>query len=679
MKPISMLTIAFLTFILFLTACGGPSVATNKRPQFISSTPENGATDVDTDTTLTWKFIDPENDVLTYEVFFGESKINTKLVYKDSRSSYKQKLEPNKTYYWKVIADDRNNKTDSDWLSFSTKKINRAPKKPELWSPYPSSQNVDYTQVVFQWKCTDPDQDPLKFELYLDGSFLATTTNYQYTKYNLQPSKTYTWYVKAFDNEYTIVSDPATFTTAQLGQNKAPYVPKVISPPDGAQSVNIPVTLEWECSDPDGDLLNFEVYLNGVKKTDTDQFRSVLSDLSPNTTYSWYIKASDGTNETVGPTWTFTTKGLANRAPSTPTNPSPENNASVFETDVLLSWVSSDPDEDLLFYDLYFGESSNPPLIRQNLSSSNMLIQNLEKNKKYYWKVVAKDGNTSMEGPVWNFYTGTQMTYSKLLALCEDGIYEIDFTQTPISETKTSTITGNDFFYYEKNIFVIGSEFSIISESGVATASFAGNNIWVDTLVPIQRIVAGEIFACITNDASLQILSVSDQSIDERSSLQLNQPSSLFVLGQYIYICDSDGLKKFDAVDPSNPVLSKTFNCMAKDVYVVDNIVYLLTDSKLIKLNSNDLSQIKSIDFTNGKKIYFDSGFVYALSDQKLVKFDEQLLQLKEIDLSNASSIIVSGSYIYVATQQGIQVFDINLEQSKSLDLIGIKEILLLR
>lgn len=678
MKPISVLTIAFLAFILFLTACGGPSVATNKRPQFISSTPENGATDVDTGTTLTWKFIDPENDVLTYEVLFGESKINTKSVYKGPNSSYRQELEPNKTYYWKVIADDGNNKTDSDWLSFSTKKINRAPEKPELWSPYPSSQNVDYTQVVFQWKCTDPDQDPLKFELYLDGSFLATTTNYQYTKYNLQPSKTYTWFVKAFDGQYISQSDPATFTTAQAGQNRAPYVPKVISPPDGAQSVNIPVRLEWECSDPDQDPLSFEVYLNGKKKTTTSQFTFSLGDLSPNTTYSWYVIASDGTAGTIGPTWTFTTKGLTNRPPSTPTNPSPENNASVFETDVLLSWVSSDPDEDLLFYDLYFGESSNPPLIRQNLSSSNMLIQNLEKNKKYYWKVVAKDGNTSTEGPVWNFYTGTQTTYSKLLALCEDGIYEIDFTQTP-TKTKISTITGNDFFYYEKDIFVIGSEFSIISESSVATASFAGNNIWVDTLVPIQKIVAGEIFACITNDSSLLILSVSDQSIDERSSLPLNQPSSLFVLGQYIYVCDSDGLKKFDAVDPSNPILKGTFPCTAKDLYIVDNTVYLLSDSKVIKLSSNDLSEIKSTDFTNGKKIYFDSGFVYALSDQKLVKFDEQLSQLKEIDLSNASSIVVSGSYIYVATQQGIQVFDINLEQSKSLDLIGIKEILLLR
>ena len=559
---------------------------------------------------------------------------------------------------------------------FSTLKVNRQPNKPELISPVPSSENIDYTQVVFQWRCTDPDKDVLKFEVYLDGSLLATTTNYQYTKYNLTPGKTYTWSVKAFDSQYIVQSDQATFTTAQSGQNRAPTVPKLISPPDGAQSVNIPVTLQWECSDPDNDTLSYEVYLNDEKKTTTTQSSFELSALSPNTTYRWYIKAFDGTNTTTGPTWTFTTKGIPNSPPSTPTNPNPSDKSSIFETSVTLSWECSDDDGDALFYDLYFGESSNPPRIRENLTTQKMLIQNLEMNKKYYWKVVAKDGNSSTEGPVWSFYTGVQTSFSKLLALA-NGIYEVDFTQTTVSPKNIYTITGNDFFYYDKTIFVIGNELSIISDSTVATASFAGENIWVDTLAPIQKIVAGEAFACITNDASLLILRVTNQNAYEESSVQLNQPSSLFVLGQYIYLCDNDGLKKIDAVDPANPVLRKSYSCTAKDVFVVDDIAYLLTDSKIIKLNSIDLSEIKSTDFDDGKKIYFDSGFVYVLSDQKLTKFDEDLSKIKEIDLSNGKSLVVSGSYIYVATQSGIKVLDSNLEQSKSVDLSGIVEILL--
>jgi hypothetical protein len=33
----------------------------------------------------------------------------------------------------------------------------------------------------------------------------------------------------------------------------------------------------------------------------------VWSSLSPNTTYEWYAKVTDGTNELTGPTWSFTT------------------------------------------------------------------------------------------------------------------------------------------------------------------------------------------------------------------------------------------------------------------------------------------------------------------------------------------------------------------------------------
>ncbi len=671
---ITLIIVSFALIVLF--SCGGPSVATNQPPVFVSSSPQNGQTDVSLDITLSWTFTDPENDFLTYELFFGDSENNTQSKYKGTENSYRISLEPSKTYYWKIVASDGKNKVQSPLLSFSTVKVNRQPSKPELISPAPTSKNVDCSQVVFQWRCTDPDQDPLRFEIYIDDSFVATVTNYQYTKYNLTAGKTYKWFVKAFDGMYIVESDPATFTTAQIGQNRAPNVPQLVSPPDGAQSVNIPLKLEWKCSDPDNDQLTYEVYINNLKKT-TNEPSLLLDDLSPNTYYSWYVKASDGTNTTQGPVWNFRTKGIPNTAPSTPTNPVPENNTSIFEKDVVLSWECSDADGDTLFYDLYFGESSNPPLIRQNLSSSNMLIQNLETNKRYYWKVVAKDGNTSTEGPVWSFYTGVQTSFSEILALA-DGIYDVSFAQ-PVTVTKISSVTGNDFFYRDESIFVIGDEFSIIKDTTVATSSFSGKAIWVDSLIPIQRIVAGEIFACILSDTDLSILRISDQNVYEESSISMNQPSSLFVLGQYIYVCDADGLKKIDAIDPKNPILKSTYQCTAKEAFVVDNTVYLLTDSEIVKLSSTDLSEINSTDFSGAKKIYFDSGFVYVLSDQKLTKFDENLSKLIEIDLNSANSLLVSGSYVYVGMQNGIKVFDTNLSLVKSVSINGLKKIILRR
>jgi len=60
------------------------------------------------------------------------------------------------------------------------------------------------------------------------------------------------------------------------------------------------------------------------------------------------------------------------------------------------------PEADSLLYDIYFGEESNPPLIKTDLKKSLYDTIGLSGDEYYYWKIVAKDniGNIS-EGPVW--------------------------------------------------------------------------------------------------------------------------------------------------------------------------------------------------------------------------------------------------------------------------------------
>ncbi|MGJ8454080.1 Ig-like domain-containing protein [Pseudothermotoga sp. U03pept] len=674
MKP-KAIAAMIVALIMILISCGAPT-AINKAPQFVSSSPANGATDVSTSTSLSWTFTDPENDTLNYEVFFGENKSNTPSIYKGSQNSTQRVLEPSKTYYWRIIANDgHGNTVDSGLLSFSTVKVNRKPNAPELISPINSAQNVDYKSVFFQWRCTDPDQDPLKFELYLDGSFVATTTRYDYTINNLQPGKTYSWYVKALDAEYSQISQSSTFTTASVGENRAPNVPQVVSPPDGAQSVNIPVMLQWSCSDPDGDPLSYDLYLNNQKKQTTTQTQYILDNLTPNTTYQWYVVASDGTNTTTGPTWTFTTKGISNTPPTAPKNPKPEDKSTVYSTEVTLNWECSDPDDDTLFYDLYFGESSDVAVIRTNLQTAAVLMQNLEPGKRYYWKVVAKDGNSESEGAVWTFYVGTQSVLNKLLALKNEGIYSIDFTAQPVSVFEVSTLTGNDFYYYDQGIYVIGDELSILKDSQLATSAISGDRIWVGVLKPVQRIIAGTINACTIDQSTLTILEISDNKASAVASLALNEPSSLFVCGEYIYVCDQDGLKEINAANPYDPILERTYSCNAKDVYVIDNMVYLLTDSKILKLKREDLSEIGFFDFQNGRRICFNNGFVYAINNEKLVQLDDSFSEIEEVDLV-ATSLAAKGNILYVVSENQITAFDEGLNEIKSIAINGVKEIL---
>ena len=63
------------------------------------------------------------------------------------------------------------------------------------------------------------------------------------------------------------------------------------------------------------------------------------------------------------------------------------------------SWNSVDPDGDNIFYTLFVDEvdgNQEPPNAQKNISQTELTI-NLEKNKVYYWKVLASDGvNTSV-------------------------------------------------------------------------------------------------------------------------------------------------------------------------------------------------------------------------------------------------------------------------------------------
>lgn len=98
---------------------------------------------------------------------------------------------------------------------------------------------------------------------------------------------------------------------------------------------------------------------------------------------------------------------VLNQPPNPPSSPSPSDGATHQPTTVTLRWTGGDPDPtDTVTYDVYFGTTTNPPLVSSDQPGTAYTPPTLNYHTFYYWRVVAKDnhGNT-VSSPVWSFLT----------------------------------------------------------------------------------------------------------------------------------------------------------------------------------------------------------------------------------------------------------------------------------
>ena len=89
--------------------------------------------------------------------------------------------------------------------------------------------------------------------------------------------------------------------------------------------------------------------------------------------------------------------------PEAPSQPSPQNNATLTKAVNILSWSCSDPDKHQLRYDIYYGRSNPPPKIATGITDTFYTLSDKADSGKYYWKVTAACQRFTVEGPVWTF------------------------------------------------------------------------------------------------------------------------------------------------------------------------------------------------------------------------------------------------------------------------------------
>ena len=188
------------------TAGGGGN---NPPNQPSNPNPVNGATGRPVNLTMTWTCTDPDGDPLTYDVYFGtNSNPPIASTNRTSASYTPAQLNNNTTYYWKIVAkDNQSHSTSGTVWNFTTQTVvvNNPPNQPSTPNPVNGATGRP-VNLTMTWTCTDPDGDPLTYDVYFGTNSnppIASTnrTSASYTPGQLNYNTTYYWKIVAKDNQ----------------------------------------------------------------------------------------------------------------------------------------------------------------------------------------------------------------------------------------------------------------------------------------------------------------------------------------------------------------------------------------------------------------------------------------------------------------------------------------------
>ncbi|ODN31287.1 fibronectin type III domain-containing protein [Fervidobacterium thailandense] len=370
---------------------------------------------------LTWDANDPDNDVLKFEVKVyrkGESTPVFNKVFNDPSGVVKD-LEQLTEYEWTVVAiDPWGAKSNELRASFKTKE-NEPPQDIRLVEPeIRPGQRVRFNNLKLKWEGVDPDREDLLYTVTITGANQSRALlNFQKdteSAVDLKPSTNYVLEIEATDKYGKSLKKTFNFTTVD---NSAPEKPTLKNPSNN-EKINVKrfssIDFQWDAvSDPDDDVVMYKIVIkrgnlnveerNGLTTTTysvslpSEKFRA-------GERYTWYVEAYDKWGG-VRRSDEYSFELYSNSPPSKPMSPNPSNGAKNLPNRIRFSWYATDEDGDKLLYDFYVGDSpSNLKLEASNLESPEYLRPVLfDYSKTYYWKVVVKDGDMSVEGDVWSF------------------------------------------------------------------------------------------------------------------------------------------------------------------------------------------------------------------------------------------------------------------------------------
>jgi len=261
--------------------------------------------------------------------------------------------------------------------------------------------------IIFRDDTSSAASTPLNLSVLIkDNQFIDTI----FTDMADTVSRAFKYRVKAQDKN----GDKSDFSGPVIAVVYSPDKPAIPEPVNGADSLTLFPELSWAAvSGSGGKLITYDVLLDTTKSltriisNGQSQTSLKTSNLKEYAVYYWQIIAHSGNEVIKGPVWSFTTKEfpVVNKPPAEPSSPRPINNSVDTDTSFTLYWSSGDSNGGKVTYSIYLGTSSTPTKIGTQDNDTNIQVTGLKEGVVYYWRVDAKDSNTSTRGPIWKFTT----------------------------------------------------------------------------------------------------------------------------------------------------------------------------------------------------------------------------------------------------------------------------------
>jgi chitodextrinase len=291
-------------------------------------------------------------------------------------------LNVSSSYTYTVQAYDAASNNSAQSAPYNTTSSNDTT-APTIPSSVHATSTLD-TSISIAWTASTDDVAVTGYKVYRGGSLLGTTTSTSYDDTGLTPVTQYDYTIKAYDAAANDSAVSAAFSDTTAYDTTAPTIPANLQ---SSAITDTTISLSWSAATDNVAVTGYDLYRGNAIITTTTGTNFTDTGLGVNTSYTYRIRAHDGSNNNSAQSSPVTISTIPDTvAPATPAGLA---SPSATTTSIDLTWNAATDDaspSSAISYNLY---RNGVLLVTQ--SGTSYTDTGLRYNTMYHYTVSATD------------------------------------------------------------------------------------------------------------------------------------------------------------------------------------------------------------------------------------------------------------------------------------------------